>query len=100
MQEDQTRQSQYSVFVVLPEEGDSDFPPRLPLVVTKQPESSAEAGLPASPPSPYASSPPSSTSSGGRSLGHDQRDAFYANILRSYQIKVASSFSLLDVADL
>lgn len=100
MQEDKTCQSQYGVFVVLPEEGDSDFPPRLPLVVTKQPESSAEAGFPASPPFSYASSPLSSTSSKGRSLGHDQRDAFYANILRSHQIKVTSSFSLLDIANI
>ena len=99
MQEEQTCQSQYSVFIVLPKEGDSDFSPHLPLVVTKQPESSAEAGFPASPLSPYASSPPLSNLLGGRSFGHDQHDAFYANILQSYQIKVTSWFSLFDIAN-
>ncbi|KAG6370865.1 hypothetical protein JVT61DRAFT_10887 [Boletus reticuloceps] len=70
MQEDQ-------ISVVLPEHGDEEFPPHLPLV--KQPERSVD---------PVSSSPSSeSTSSRGRSPGRHQREAFEANIIRSYQMQ-------------
>ncbi|KAG6372990.1 hypothetical protein JVT61DRAFT_7037 [Boletus reticuloceps] len=94
-------QSGCRLFVALPEQGASGISPLLPLVVTKQPESSADTRCPTSPPLSSISSSPATTSLGSGSP-KSHYDSFHADIERSHQTTVSSVMSLssLNIANM